>query len=87
MQFVSLYKFRRKPTKKDFADTAKTVAAAKKEGVKIRMQYWTLGRWDAVWVTEAKNEKQAMKFLLRAGPLASSETLVAVPRDQAVELL
>jgi len=87
MQFVVLFKFRRKPTPKDFADVKKTVEAAQKEGVKIHMQYWTLGRYDSVWVVEARSEKQAMKFLLSGPTFAVSETLVAVPREQAIQLL
>jgi len=86
-QFIALFKFRRKPNAKDFADVKKTVAEAQKEGVKIHFQYWTLGRYDSVWVIEARSEKQAMKFLLGGPSFAVSETLVAVPREQAVELL
>ena len=64
MQFVILFKFRGKPTSKEFADSKKIAAEAAKKGVKIQMQYWTLGRFDSLWVVEAKSEKQAMKYLL-----------------------
>jgi uncharacterized protein with GYD domain len=61
----------------------------KEKGFKILCNYWTLGRYDSVAIFEAPTEKDAMKFLLKGAKLgtASSETLVAIPRDEAVELL
>jgi len=49
--------------------------------------YWTLGRYDAVAITEAPTEKDAMKALLRFVGLVDIETMVAVPREEAIKLL
>jgi len=49
--------------------------------------YWTLGRYDAVSIIEAPTEKDAMKSLLPLVDLVDTETMVAVPRDEAIQLL
>ena len=86
MIFVSLYKFRKRPTKADVDHATKVFKAAEREGVKTLGVWWTFGRYDAVRIFQARNEKQAMKvnFQLEA---AASETLVAVPRDEAIKLV
>ncbi len=56
-------------------------------GAKIVSAYWTLGRYDAVLTVEAPDEKAVMKALLQFGDLVATETLVAVPRDEATKLL
>jgi uncharacterized protein with GYD domain len=81
MIFVTLYKFRRKLTKSDIDQANRTFSGTKNIGV-----WWTLGRFDAVRVFEAKDEKEAMKLNL-ALEGASSETMVAVNREEAVKLL
>jgi uncharacterized protein with GYD domain len=58
-----------------------------KEGNKIIGIYWTLGRYDAFTIVEGKDEKTAMKSLLRWGDMMSTETLVAVPREEAIKLV
>ena len=57
------------------------------EGVKILGSYWTLGRFDAVWIYEAPNEKVAMQLGIEAGELMQTQTLVAISRDEALKLL
>ena len=81
MIFVTLYKFRHKLTKSDIDQANRVFSGAKTIGV-----WWTLGRFDAVRVFEAKDEKEAMKLNL-ALEGASSETMVAVNREEAVKLL
>ena len=49
--------------------------------------YWTLGRYDAVVVLEAPTEKDAMKVFLPWQDIISTETMVAVPREEAIKLL
>jgi len=82
--FITLAKFRKKPTKEEVAMTPQRFQQA---GVKIVSSYWTLGRYDAVLTVEAPDEKALMKALLQFGDLVASETLVAVPRDEATKLL
>jgi len=87
MIFITLAKWRRKPTKEMVAQSGKLFEQMVKEGAKILGMYWTLGRYDAVMIVEGKDEKTAMKSLLRWGDLVSTETLVAVTREEAVKLL
>jgi len=87
MFFITLSKWRRKPTKEMLAQSGKLHEQAVREGVKFIGRYWTLGRYDAVSITEAKDEKTAMKALLRFGDLVSTETLVAVTREEAIKLI
>jgi len=88
MIFITLYQWRKKLTKDmAAAQGGKIVEQMVKEGAKVLGWYWTLGRCDGVMVVEAKDEKAMMKALLRAGDLFSSETLVAVPREEALKLL
>jgi uncharacterized protein with GYD domain len=87
MIFITLFRWKKKPTKATAAEGDKLVEQMKSEGAKILGRYWTLGRYDGVLITEGKNEKTAMKGFIRFGDLFSFETLVAVPREEAVKLL
>ena len=49
--------------------------------------YWTLGKCDLVTITEAKDETTFMKALLRYGDVFSTETLVALSREDAIKLI
>jgi len=85
--FVSLAKFRKAPDKKDIGDTTKIVEEWKEKGVNMLNWYWTLGRYDAVVVFEAKSEKEAMKMAIALSEWVATETLVAIPREEAVKLV
>ena len=87
MIFVSLGKMRRKPDKAMAGEATEKVAEFKKKGITILNWYWTLGRYDTVVVCEAANEKEALKFSLGVAEFVSTETLVAIPRQEAVNLL
>jgi len=87
MIFITLARFKGKPTKDIVAQSSKILEQYVKEGAKILGMYWTLGRYDGVLITEAKDEKAAMKALLRWGDIVSTETLVAVPSEEAVKLV
>lgn len=84
MIFITLSKFRKKPTKEDVAMTPQRIQQA---GAKILSAYWTLGRYDAILTVEAPDEKTLMKTLLQFGDLVATETLVAIPRDEATNLM
>jgi len=64
----------------------KTIEDLGKQGIKIRI-YWTLGRYDAVTIIEAPTEKDAMKILLPLQDVVDTETLVAIPREEAIKLV
>jgi uncharacterized protein with GYD domain len=87
--FVSLAKFKKTPGKKDLVenDTAKMRTEWKKKGINVLNWYWTLGRYDAVVVFEAENEKEAMKMSIGISEWVTSETLVAIPREEAIKLV
>jgi len=84
MIFVSLNRFRGKATKEEIERTNKILASEPK--VKVLAFYWTLGRYDSILIVEAPNEKTVMKMLVQAGDYAATETMVAVPREEAIKL-
>ena len=63
------------------------VEGFKKQGIKVLNWYWTLGRYDTVFIFEAASEKEAMKLATDISDWVSTETLVAIPRQDAVKLL
>jgi len=69
------------------AQTTKLFEQATKEGAKILALYWTLRKYDAVVIAEGKDEKVAMKTILRFGEMLSTQTMVAVTAEEARELL
>ena len=87
MIFVSLGKMRKKPDKPLTADATERMEGLKQKGIKILNWYWTLGRYDVVVVFEAPNEKEALKFNLRFSDIVATETMVAIPREEALKLL
>ncbi len=85
--FISLAKFGKKPDKEEVDDMTKIIGAWKAKGVKVLNWYWTLGRYDAILLFEAPSEKEAMKLSLEVSEWASLETLIAIPRAEAIKLL
>jgi uncharacterized protein with GYD domain len=89
MIFITLIKWKQAPTKEmrpQMDQYTKAMEELKKQGIKMR-SYWTLGRYDAVGIIEAPTEKDAMKTLLGWQHLVETETMVAVPREEAINLL
>jgi len=87
MIFVNLGKMRNKPDRKIAGDTTKIIEDFKKKGVHVLNWYWTLGRYDTVFIFEATSEKEALKVSLDIAEFVSTETLIAIPRQEAVQLL
>jgi uncharacterized protein with GYD domain len=60
-----------------------------KENIKVLGNYWTLGRFDGVLIFEAPTEKDAMKLAVEGAKLgfSTTETLVAIPREEAIKLV
>jgi uncharacterized protein with GYD domain len=85
--FVSMGKMRKKPDKPLTSDATERMEGFKQKGIKILNWYWTLGRYDVVVVFEAPNEKDALKFNLGFADIVATETMVAIPRQEAVQLL
>jgi uncharacterized protein with GYD domain len=82
-----LVKDKEKPTKANTGQATKILEELKKKGIKILGFYWTLGRYDDVIVFEAPSAKDAMKLGIAIKEYVSSETLVAIPREEALKLL
>ena len=88
MFFITLSKFRKKPTKEMTSEVSKIMRLiTEKEGVKILSFYWTLGKYDTVVTMDAPDEKTAMKVNLMVNDFVSTETMVAVSREEAIKLL
>jgi uncharacterized protein with GYD domain len=62
---------------------AKFKATAEKMGVKVTGEYWTLGAFDGVIITEAPDEATATAALLHLGSLGSIRTQTARAFDPA----
>ena len=86
MFFISLIKWKQTPTKDKMDQATKTMEELEKQGIKIQV-YFTLGRYDQVAIIEAPTEKEAMKALIGFQGLIKSETMVAVPREEAKKLV
>ena len=87
MIFISLGKMRKKPSKELAGQATKMVEDLKKKGIKVLSWYWTLGRYDTVLIFEAADEKAALDTSIDAAEFVASETLVAIPREEAIKLL
>ena len=87
MIFITLWKFRQKATKEMLAESVKLAEQLPKEGIDVMGNYWTLGKCDLVTIAEAKDETTFMKALLRYGDVFSTETLVALSREDAIKLI
>ena len=85
--FVHLGRMRKKPDKGMAGDATKMVEEFRKKGIKVLNWYWTLGRYDTVFIFEAASEKEAMKMSIDVAEWVTSETLVAIPRQDAVNLI
>jgi len=84
--FITLIKWKQKPDKDQAEQGSKMMEEIEKQGIKLSW-YWTMGRYDAVGIIEAPTEKEAMKILLGIQHWVETETMVAVPREEAVKLL
>ncbi|UCC58809.1 MAG: GYD domain-containing protein [Candidatus Bathyarchaeum sp.] len=86
MIFITLFNVKQLPKKDDADQATKKLEALNKLGIKMRV-YWTLGRYDGVAIVEAANEKEAMKAILGFQDVVTTETMVAVPREEAIKLI
>ena len=86
MIFITLVKWKEKLKKEEMEQGTKRMRELDKQNIKMKV-YWTLGRYDAVTIIEAPNEKDAMKTLLIFQDIVNTETMVAVPREEAIKLI
>jgi len=57
-----LVNFKKKPTKEMIEDNLKRIESEAKEGLKYLLRFWTLGRYDAVYLGEARMKKYQKSF-------------------------
>ena len=86
-RYVQLVKFRKKPTKEMIKQNLEFLEREKKMGVQVKEIYWTLGRYDVVVILDAPNEKAIMQGALARAENMSSETMIAVPAEEARKLV
>jgi uncharacterized protein with GYD domain len=86
MWFITLVKMKKVPNPQEVEAMNKMMQeAASKLGVKIHQGFMTLGRYDAVWISEASDISGPMRLSMMGADAASSETLVAVSYDDAMK--
>ena len=56
-------------------------------GIKIQKVLHTLGQYDIVILCEAPNEKAALIAAMNFGEKASTETMVAIPHEEAKDMM
>jgi len=86
-RYIQLVKFRKKPTKEMIKQNLEFLEREKKMGVQFKEIYWTLGRYDVVVILDAPNEKVIMQGALGRAENMSTETMVAVPAEEARKLV
>ena len=87
MWFIRLVKLKNPLTKETNEWVNSKRAEAEAWGVKFHETFFTLGKYDAVAIFEAPDEKVAMRVSMLLAPQASAQTLVAVSRDEVVSWL
>jgi uncharacterized protein with GYD domain len=90
--YVSLIQFKDQGIR-NIKDTVKrgdaAVAEAKKMGVKIVEEYWTMGAYDGVVIIEAPDDETMSAFILKVGSLGNvkAQTLRAFRRNEMEGIL
>jgi len=82
MLFVTLARMRQKITKESEGKSDQFLKSPP-PGIKIHNVLYTLGRYDLVILYEAPSEKDAMATSLMWADKVVTETLVAIPREEA----
>ena len=84
---IVLVKF--KKSAKEVAEYGSKVLKNTPKNIRIKASYWTMGRYDAVWIVEAPNEEKLFEWFLKAGRIdvAKTETMVALTREKAMKML
>ena len=78
---------------RNIQDTVKrgdaAIAEAKKLGMKIVEEYWTMGAYDGVVIIEAPDDETMSAFILKVGSLGNvkAQTLRAFRRDEMEGIL
>jgi len=88
MWFITLVKMKKAPNAQEAAQMNKMMQdAAQKMGIKIHQGFMTLGRYDAVWISEAPDISGPMRMSMMGADNASAETLVATSYEDAMKMI
>jgi len=85
MFFVVLAKLRGKITP-EFREATQKALKSPPPGLKIHNVFWTLGQYDYVIIYEAPNEKEALKMGAAWAEFCETQTMVAIPSEEAQKL-
>lgn len=85
MFFVVLAKIRGEMTP-EFRETTQKTLRSPPPSLKIHNVYWTLGQYDFVIIYEAPSEKEAIKMGAAWAKFCETQTMVAVPQEEAQKL-
>lgn len=87
MNAIVLVKF--KKSAKEVAEYGNNVLKKIPRHIRIHAAYWTMGRYDAVWIVEAPNEVKLFEWFLKVGriDIAGTETMIAITREKAMRIL
>jgi uncharacterized protein with GYD domain len=83
MHYIYLMKFRQKPTKQALEKLREIRDSLGPHGKGL---FVTMGEYDIVWHIEADSNKQAMQTTMRFSELAFTQTMPAMPLDEALQL-
>jgi uncharacterized protein with GYD domain len=90
--YIHLIQFRDQGIR-NIKDTVKrsdaAIAEAKKMGIKIIEEYWTMGAYDGVVIMEAPDDETMSAFILKVGSLGNvkGQTLRAFRRNEVEAIL
>jgi len=84
--FVVLAKLKGKMSSA-FMEATEKALKSPQPGLKIHNVFWTLGQYDFVLIYEAPNEKAAIKMGTEWVEFCDTQTLVAVPHEEAKTIL
>jgi uncharacterized protein with GYD domain len=86
MWFITLVKMKKAPNPQEAEAMNKMMQeAAQKLGIKIHSGFMTLGRYGAVWISEAPDITGPMKMSMMGADAATSDTLVATSYEEAMK--
>ena len=85
MFFVVLAKLKGKISPAFMQSTEKALKSPP-TGLKIHNVFWTLGQYDFIIIYEAHNEKAAIKMGTEWVEFCDTQTLVAVPNEEAKKM-
>jgi uncharacterized protein with GYD domain len=85
MWFVTLVKNTQAPTKENAATMQGHMKTAESWGVKFHQGFFTLGPYDAVWISEAPDEKTALRVSMLFSSMGGSATsMPAVSQEEVM---